>query len=62
MFWTKFLSHCPFASRAGRQPTKIHFTRGGMFRGRLGLRFDIEVSVIGADRQNEVVQEALEPG
>ena len=44
----------------GRQPAKIHATEGGMFP-RLGLRFDLEVSVIGADRHDEVVQETLEP-
>jgi hypothetical protein len=35
--------------------------RGTVCSLRLGLRLDIEVSVIGADRYDEVGQEALEP-
>ena len=40
---------------------KTHGTEGGTFP-RLGLRFDIEIPVIGTDRHREIVQETLESG
>lgn len=58
-------SRCPAAElRRTGSPAPRTPPRDGMFaaaRAEAGLRFDIEVSGIGPDRHDEVVQEALEP-
>ena len=50
---------CCGAERDGSPPGSAPPGVGTFLR--LGLRFDIEVPVIGPDRHDEVVQEALEP-
>jgi hypothetical protein len=54
------LSYCTAAQ--DWQPAETYVRRRGTGCSlRLGLRLDIEVSVIGPDRHNEVVQEAPGP-
>jgi hypothetical protein len=43
------------------QPAETHAAEGRDARCGWGLRLDIELSVIGPDRHDEVMQEALKP-